>query len=100
LVAADGGTQLLDAEDFEIAVADTWTSPNSGAQYPARWTVHIPDADLTLEITPYIADQEMQVSFVYWEGAVQVFGQVGGAPVSGQGYVELTGYAASMEGEF
>ncbi|MBN1667612.1 MAG: hypothetical protein JW862_11005 [Anaerolineales bacterium] len=100
LIAVDGSTQLLAAEDFEIKVGDTWTSPRSGAQYPARWTVRIPDFDITLEIVPYIPDQEMNVSFVYWEGAVQVTGQAAGDPVAGQGYVELTGYAASMKGEF
>ncbi len=42
----------------------------------------------------------MNVSYAYWEGAVGVTGLVGGKPVTGSGYVELTGYAASMEGEF
>jgi predicted secreted hydrolase len=36
----------------------------------------------------------MQVSFVYWEGAVAVEGAYAGAPVTGRGYVELTGYVA------
>ncbi|HUO84997.1 MAG TPA: lipocalin family protein, partial [Thermoanaerobaculia bacterium] len=30
----------------------------------------------------------------YWEGAVSVDGRAGSAPVSGLGYVELTGYAS------
>jgi predicted secreted hydrolase len=55
---------------------------------------------LNLEIKPYLADQEMQVSYTYWEGAVEVDGTVKGDAISGRGYVELTGYAASMESEF
>jgi predicted secreted hydrolase len=53
-----------------------------------------------LTIKPYLADQELNVSFIYWEGAVQISGQAGGKPVTGSGYVELTGYARSMQGQF
>ena len=42
----------------------------------------------------------MRTSFVYWEGAVRVSGTRQGRPVSGHGYVELTGYAGSMQGVF
>ena len=42
----------------------------------------------------------MQVSFIYWEGAVRLEGTSGGAAVGGNGYVELTGYAASIAGQF
>jgi predicted secreted hydrolase len=38
----------------------------------------------------------MRTSFTYWEGAVRVTGAQGGAPLTGYGYVELTGYARSM----
>jgi hypothetical protein len=31
---------------------------------------------------------------------VQVAGERAGQPVSGNGYVELTGYAGSMQGQF
>ena len=35
-----------------------------------------------------------------WEGAVAVAGTNRGHPVHGRGYVELTGYARSMQGVF
>jgi predicted secreted hydrolase len=35
----------------------------------------------------------MNVSIVYWEGAVAVEGKSRGANVTGVGYVEMTGYA-------
>jgi predicted secreted hydrolase len=47
-----------------------------------------------------MADQEMNVSYAYWEGAVGVSGMYGDQTINGSGYVELTGYAASMEDEF
>ena len=42
----------------------------------------------------------MNVSYSYWEGAVAVNGSLNGVNITGNGYVEMTGYAASMEGEF
>jgi predicted secreted hydrolase len=99
-VAADGSTRHLGRDDFEIRVEDTWRSPHTGATYPARWTVTVPAVDLRLEIEPYLADQELTVSYAYWEGAVRVEGQRAGEALRGSGYVEMTGYAGSMQGQF
>lgn len=98
LVAEDGTTRKLDAADVQLEVLDTWRSPRSGAAYPARWRMTLPDEDLTLEIVPYLTDQELPVSVVYWEGAVRITGTQNGQPVRGSGYVELTGYAETTEG--
>ena len=53
-----------------------------------------------LEVEPRLPDQEMRTSFVYWEGAVGLRGTSRGQPLEGQGYVEMTGYARSMQGVF
>ena len=98
ITAADGSTTRLSSADATLEVTGHWTSPRSGAQYPAGWRLRIPAADLDLRITPRIPDQELPVSIIYWEGAVTVAGQgstSGGSPITGVGYVELTGYAAS-----
>jgi predicted secreted hydrolase len=100
LIAPDGSTRHLGRDEFEIRVEDTWRSPQTGADYPARWTVTVPAADLTLQVEPYLADQELTVSYAYWEGTVRVEGQRAGRAIRGQGYVELTGYAGSMQGQF
>ncbi|MBU0491117.1 MAG: carotenoid 1,2-hydratase [Chloroflexi bacterium] len=99
-ITADGRTRRLARDEFSIAVGGTWRSPRSGATYPARWTVTVPALDLTLDVEPYLADQELNVSYAYWEGAVRLRGQRAGAVVNGSGYVELTGYAGSMQGQF
>jgi len=52
----------------------------------------IPGQSLEIDIIPLINDQELNVSYRYWEGAVSVNGTKNGKPISGQGYVELTGY--------
>ncbi|MYH61465.1 MAG: lipocalin family protein, partial [Caldilineaceae bacterium SB0675_bin_29] len=52
-----------------------------------------PQHGIDLTIHPQIDDQEMDVTFSYYEGATVVRGTMNGAPVAGRGYVELTGYA-------
>jgi len=99
-ITSGGGTRHLSHDEFEIRVSDTWRSSRSGATYPARWIVNVPRADIRLEIEPYLADQELNVSYAYWEGAVRVRGEHAGRPVQGEGYVEMTGYANSMQGQF
>jgi predicted secreted hydrolase len=97
-VAPDGSTRHLHAADFEIQVEDTWRSPQTGGVYPSRWTVTVPALDLTLRIKPHLANQELNLSYSYWEGAVQAEGDRAGAAVRGNGYIEMTGYAGSMQG--
>jgi predicted secreted hydrolase len=99
LTNADGTTTPLRAADVQLEVLDTWDSPRSGARYPAAWRLRVPGAGLDLEIRPRLADQELPVSIVYWEGAVSIEGEAGdGQPVDGVGYVELTGYVPSTGG--
>jgi predicted secreted hydrolase len=99
-IAADGSTRHFARDAFEIRVEDTWHSPHTGAIYPARWKVTAPAVDLVLEIEPHLADQELTVSYGYWEGAVRIEGERAGQVVHGNGYVEMTGYAGSMQGQF
>jgi predicted secreted hydrolase len=100
LIRADGTTIPLHQKDFQIHSQTTWRSPHSNGNYPAQWTVSIPSQDLLLQVKPLLADQELNLSFTYWEGAVEFQGSHAGVKVSGSGYVELTGYSKSLEGGF
>jgi len=100
LVERDGRTRRLLREDVSVDVLDHWTSPQSGGRYPSRWRLRIPSGELDLVVEPWLEAQEMRTSFVYWEGTVRVSGFAAGRPASGRGYVELTGYARSMQGVF
>jgi predicted secreted hydrolase len=93
-IAADGATTRLAARDFVLTPLTTWRSPRGG-DYPARWRIEIPSRALSLELEPLLADQELPLSVRYWEGAVVARGTAAGRPVTGRGYVELTGYAAA-----
>ncbi len=92
LVARDGSPRALAAADARVDVAGTWPSPRDGTRYPARWRVRVPSAGLDLDVRPIVADQELNLTVRYWEGAVDVTGWSSGRPLAGRGYVELTGY--------
>ena len=91
-IDADGTSLHLVRDDVEITVTDTWESPQGGV-YPSAWTLRAPGQGLDLRIRPVMANQELFTTVRYWEGAVDVEGERNGKPVSGRGYIELTGYA-------
>ncbi len=97
LVGPDGTTRHLARDAFTVTVTDHWTSPATGATYPAGWTVSIPGEALEVRLSPTVADQELDTrattGVVYWEGSQRVEATRDGRPVAGQAYVELTGYA-------
>ena len=97
-IAADGTVTHLTRQEWSLAVLDEWTSPTSGATYPAGWRIEIESLELVLEGRPLMPNQELNVSTVYWEGASQFSGSLAGQPVSALGYVEMTGYFATMNG--
>jgi len=91
-VAADGTARALSSAEVDIAVTREWRSA-SGERYPAGWHIRVPALALDLTVRPVLADQELQTTPRYWEGAVDVSGERGGASLGGRGYVELVGYA-------
>ncbi|PKN81654.1 MAG: carotenoid 1,2-hydratase, partial [Chloroflexi bacterium HGW-Chloroflexi-8] len=78
---------------------DQWETYD-GYVYPIKWSIFIESEDLELTIEPVIKQQENELFFRYWEGAVRVTGFKNGQAISGYGYVEMTGYAQSMKGVF
>ncbi len=92
IVAPDGSTAKLAADDVTLTVDRRWTSPRTGISYPVAWRLTAPAHELELSVTPRIDDQELNLSVVYWEGAVVAEGRRGGAPMRGTGYLELAGY--------
>ncbi len=91
-VDEDGRHRVVTRDDVDLEVLDHWTSPDGQATYPARWRLDFPDEELTLELEPVLADQELRDGFRYWEGALRGRGEASGRPVTAVGYAELTGY--------
>ena len=98
LVAPDGSTRLLAASEFTLTPRTWWTSPRTGARYPATLRVAVPCAGIDVEAGPLVPDSELDATrsagTVYWEGPVALAGSV-----AGEGYLEMTGYAGSMAGK-
>lgn len=97
-VAADGHI-LRATRDFQLT-GGAWRSPASGAVYPLPLRLRAWGEAWTLE--PLVPDQELRTrlgaSITYWEGACRV--RDGSGREAGEAYVELTGYAHSMQGRF
>lgn len=97
IVEADGRTRHLDRGDFAVEVTARWTSPSTGADYPAGWTIELPSEALSIRLAPTVADQELDTrattGVVYWEGSQRVDARLRGVAIAGEAYVELTGYA-------
>lgn len=97
LVDREGRRVPLDWEtDVTLEATGTWTSPVDGTVYPSGWRIAVPGRGWDLTVEPRLPDQELDLSFRYWEGAVGVTGTgEGGRAVEGRGYAELTGYPES-----
>jgi predicted secreted hydrolase len=91
-ILTDNTKIALNDHDVSIKTLDSWKSPYSQITYPSGWHLSIPGQHIAIDVIPMINDQELKLSFRYWEGAVKVIGTKLDKAISGQGYVELTGY--------
>ena len=96
-ISATGKTQTMSRDDWKINVLNTWHSPESQADYPSQWHIEIPKLSLTLDGKPLMANQELNVSRTYWEGAVSFTGNHKNHPVTAKGYIEMSGYADRLD---
>jgi len=97
VVAPNGSSTHLTLGDFTVRAFRSWESPASAATYRLDWEVELSGLDSDLRVSPMMDDQELvttrSTGIAYWEGAVRVEGTWRGQPVTGRGYVELTGYS-------
>lgn len=78
-----------------LGVAEVALTPRGSWQgWPVRWSLEIPAEQIALQVEPWLEDQRMDTSVRYWEGAMRIRGTRAGRPISGDGYLELTGYPA------
>jgi len=104
LVDPQGQSRHLTLADFTVKNTGTWKSPHSQATYPSGWQISLPEAGYILALQPTLADQELRTGgtspITYWEGQVSIQSTSKQRAITGQGYVELTGYAGSLGGRF
>ena len=90
-LAPNGTTLSLANDDVQIDATSEWMSPR-GVRYPARWHLRVPRLNLDVDIQPRMANQELNTSTRYWEGASSVTGTRDNRKIDGKAYVELVGY--------
>ena len=93
----DGSVVYLKAADFNLTPLTWWQSGQTKGNYPIHWRMAIPRLKLSLEISTPLENQELALpSLAYWEGLIHATGIAGGVPVTGHGYLELTGYGVPL----
>jgi predicted secreted hydrolase len=96
-IDAQGKTTHLTAKDFSLEPSGaTWKSPITKATYPISWKIEIPQLAISLEAKTPLPSQELttesNLAPSYWEGAITLAGTRNSLPITGVGYLELTGY--------
>ena len=94
---AQGKSTHLRANDFTLQpLEEKWTSPVTRATYPIHWKIAVPKFAIELEANTLLDSQELtgnsQFTPTYWEGAIALSGRRNAQPLSGVGYLEMTGY--------
>ena len=82
---------------FVFEPLDSWTSTRTFTEYPTCWRLEIPEAQIYLTVEAAFAAQEFITIIskpAFWEGRVNVSGEMDGAEVHGLGFVERTGFEA------
>ena len=96
LVDAQGNSEMLQAQQFQLKAIEFWRSPLSHIRYPIAWEITIPKKNMTLNISTRVKQQEWSKagghSFNYWEGGIEVQGIKNQTTITGTGYLEMTGY--------
>ncbi len=95
-VDPQGRTRHLGASEFALTPGKTWTSPSTGGKYPVAWVVRVPSLGMKASVATRLPSQELTGSTAYWEGAIEISGAKGSRPLSGAGYLEMTGYAGAV----
>ncbi|MFB6345618.1 MAG: lipocalin-like domain-containing protein [bacterium] len=99
-----GTVRYLSPDEWNMTPDRYWVSSTTGTRYPVKWTLEIPSKNINLIVEPIFDRQEMNFkgerTQPYWEGMITVDGQWSGQGVTGQGYLEMTGYGGDFNTRF
>jgi len=92
----NGEPEVVRYPTFELEPVRWWEAPD-GARYPVGWNLTMPEKGVAIRVEAALDDQELRIDPIrYWEGAVTFEGTREGAPFTGRGYLEMTGYAGAL----
>lgn len=94
-VDAQGRARHLTSREFTMTPAGRkWQA------YPIEWTVRVPALGIDVAVGTRLPNQELTTKMrgmtAYWEGAMEINGTRQGRPITGRGYLEMTGYAGPV----
>ncbi|MBY5960096.1 polyprenyl synthetase family protein [Membranicola marinus] len=96
LLVIDGNGKRIQVDDFSLEPAEeVWTSMRTFCDYPLKWFLKAPEIGLDLTVRASFAMQEFSTLIskqAFWEGRINVEGQLFHKPVKGVGFQELNGY--------
>ncbi|MBS0398268.1 MAG: carotenoid 1,2-hydratase [Proteobacteria bacterium] len=91
---ADGTVRTAAPRDVRFIPQRYWRSSKTGTVYPGEWIIQV--FDRRIHLIPLFDHQENDTrattGAIYWEGAVQARQ----GPLTGHGYLELTGYGQPL----
>ncbi len=85
---AKGIPRHLSATDFTLKPGRQWKA------YHVEWQIAIPSLGFDAKLTTKLDSQELSANSLtpaYWEGAINIAGVKQGKPITGVGYLEMTG---------
>ncbi|HXK59465.1 MAG TPA: lipocalin-like domain-containing protein [Acidobacteriota bacterium] len=100
LVLEGGKAVPIRNGEFTLEPLRIWES-ESGARYPVSWRVSIPKKGISLIVEAALDNQELRTTttdVTYWEGSTRIRGTWQGQPITGKGYLEMTGYTGQPMG--
>jgi len=101
-VDTQGRSMHLHGSEFALRpLNDQWKSTATNANYPIHWRITVPKLHLDFETKTRLPSQELYGSSTlapnYWEGSIEIDGKHAETPLTGVGYLEMTGYDRAVE---
>jgi len=82
-------------DEFTFEPVEFWQSTQTFFEYPVRYRLRIPAANIELDVRAAFHDQEF-ITLIskpsFWEGRVDAEGSIDGRPVTGPGFIERSGF--------
>jgi predicted secreted hydrolase len=86
-----GAHRVADMVPLVEGARDYWVSAATGARFPTRWVVKVPELALEVDVVAQPREQEVRGLHARYEGACRVNGTAGGKKVTGYCYTEMVG---------
>jgi len=92
-ISYPNNTQKYFSEVKFKSLGRKWKSKKTGTIYPLSWEIKIPEEKIILKAKSLINNQEVNFGTInYFEGPLNIEGQIDKKKIRGEGFMELVGY--------